>query len=53
MSLGTQLRIFVKGKVSIPPNPFGFGKRCDGIPLELAEFFAHRFLVITIDDYNY
>ena len=47
ISLTTQLSIFVKGQVSVPPNPFGFGKRRDGIRVELAKFFAHGFAVIT------
>jgi hypothetical protein len=53
ISLATQLSIFVKGKVSVPPNPFGFGKRRNGISLELAKFFAHRFAVITINNCSY
>ena len=43
----TQLSIFVKGQVFVPPNPFSFGKHRDGIGLELAKFFAHSFAVIT------
>src|ERR1700720_715214 len=42
-----QLCIFVKGQVFMPPNPFGFGKRCNGASLELGKFFAHGFAVIT------
>jgi hypothetical protein len=53
ISFAAQLSIFVKGKVSVPPNAFGFGKRRDGICLEVAKFFAHGFAVITIDNCSY
>jgi hypothetical protein len=43
VSLATQLNIFLKGKVSTPPNLFSFSKRRDGISLELVKFFAHCF----------
>ena len=41
-----QLRIFVKGQVSVSPNPFSFSKHRDGIGLELAKFLAHGFAII-------
>ena len=47
ISVAAQLSIFVKGHVSVPPNPFSFSKRRDGIGLELAKFFAHGFAAIT------
>jgi hypothetical protein len=47
VSLATQLSIFLERKVSLPPNPFSFSKRRDGISLELIKFFAHGFAVIT------
>ena len=47
VSLATQLSIFLKGKVSLPPNPFSFSKCRDSIGLELIKFFAHGFAVIT------
>jgi hypothetical protein len=50
ISVAAQLSIFVKGQVSVPPNPFSFSKRRDGIGLELAKFFAHGFAVITSDN---
>ncbi len=53
ISFATQLSIFVKRKVSVSPNPFGFGKRRDGIRLELAKFFAHGFAIITINNCSY
>ena len=43
----TQLSIFVKGQVSVPPNPFSFSRCRDGTRLELAKFFAHGFAVVT------
>jgi len=52
ISFATQLSIFVKRKVFIPPNPFGFGKRRNGTSLELAKFFAHGFAVITSNNYQ-
>jgi len=42
-----QISIFAKGKVSVPPKPFGFSKRRNGIRLELVKFFAHGFAVVT------
>jgi hypothetical protein len=52
ISVATQLSIFVKGQVSVPPNPFSFSKHRDGIGLELAKFFAHGFAVITNINYE-
>ena len=52
VSVAAQLSIFVKGQVSVPPNPFSFSKRRDGIGLELAKFFAHGFAVITSDNFR-
>jgi hypothetical protein len=48
----TQLSIFVKGHVSVPPNPFSFSKGRNGIRLKIAKFFAHGFFVITSDNYE-
>jgi len=53
ISFATQLSIFMKGQVSVPSNPFGFGKRRDDIRVELAKFFAHGFAAITIDYSSY
>jgi hypothetical protein len=52
ISFATQLSVFVKGKVSVPPKPFGSSKRSDGIRLELVKFFAHGFAVITNNNYQ-
>ena len=43
VSVTTQLSVFVKGQVSLSPNPFSFSKRRDGISVELIKFFAQSF----------
>jgi hypothetical protein len=52
ISAATQLSVFVKRQVSVPPNPFSFSKHRDGIGLELNKFFAHGFAIITSNNYK-
>jgi hypothetical protein len=41
--VATQLNVFVKGHVSLSPNPFSFRKSRDGISIQLIKFFAQWF----------
>jgi hypothetical protein len=43
VSVATQLSVFVKGHVSLSPNPFSFSKSRDGISIQLIKFFAQWF----------
>jgi hypothetical protein len=43
VSIATQLSVFVKGHVSLSPNPFSFSKSRDGISIQLIKFFAQWF----------
>ncbi len=43
VSVATQLSVFMKGQVSLSPNPFSFSKSRYGISIELIKFFAQWF----------